>query len=185
MCVLGFLLWSAVDVSAFYIRVHGLVTEYFSGEAMKGVQIRLVKDSIDRETVITDGSGEYELFLERGYDYLIWFHRQDLVTKYVHIDARQVPLFPDVPFYDMDVQMTMFTWIEGFDFATFEVPVGRAEYKHSVRNLNWDIDYTERLRPEIARVMSHYERAIGDLTRKAAIEGTTTRKKNRRKRVYF
>lgn len=185
VCVLGFLLCSAVDASAFYIRVHGLVTEYFSGDAMKGVQVRLVKDSIDRETVITSAKGEYEMFLERGYDYFIWFHRSDLVTKYVHIDARQVPLFPDVPFYDMDVQMTMFAWIEGFDFATFKVPVGLAEYKHSVRNLNWDIDYTERLRPEIARVMTHYERAIAAATRNGAIAGTTTRKKNRRKRVYF
>lgn len=185
MCVLGLLWWSIMDASGFYIKVHGLVTEYFSGNGMKDVQVRLVKDSVDRETVITNAKGEYEMYLERGYDYLIWFHRQDLVTKHVHIDARQVPLFPDVPFYDMDIQMTMFAWIEGFDFSTFEVPVGRAEYKHSVRNLNWDIDYTERLRPEIARVMTLYERAIGELARKASIEGTTVRKRNRRKRVYF
>lgn len=186
LCVCVLLLWGAMDASAFYIRVHGVVTEFFTGEAMKGVQIRLVKDSIDRETVITNAKGEYEMFLERGYDYLVWYHREDLVTKHVRIDAREIPLFPDVPFYDMDVQMTMFTWINEFDFATFEKAVGRAEYKHSVRNLNWDIEYTEKLRPEIARVMTQYERVIGEIAKKAALEGTTAgRKKNRRKRVYF
>ncbi|MCB0764677.1 MAG: hypothetical protein KDB84_08235, partial [Flavobacteriales bacterium] len=85
---------------AFYIRLHGLVTEHFSGDGMKGVQVRLVKDSVERETVITGSNGKYEIFLERGYDYLVWFHREDLVTKHVRIDARDIPLFPDVPFYD-------------------------------------------------------------------------------------
>lgn len=185
VCVMVCLLLAAVDVSAFYVRVHGVVTEFFSGEGMKGVQVRLVKDSVERETVITDGRGGYEMYLERGYDYLVWFHRQDLVTKHVHIDAREIPLFPDVPFYDMDVQMTMFTWINGFDFTVFDMPVGRAQYKHSVRNLNWDIEYTDKMRPEVARVMVLYERAIGDRNRAASIAGTTAKRKGKRKRVYF
>ena len=173
------------DSNAFYIRVHGLVTEYFSGGGMKGVQVRLVKDSVERETVITNGKGEYEMYLERGYDYLIWFHRDDLVTKHVRIDAREIPLFPDVPFYDMDVQMTMFTWINGFDFSAFEVPLAMAAYKHSVRNLNWDIVYTEDRQSIIARVMVLYERAIADRRKAIALEGTTAKRKGKRKRVYF
>lgn len=185
LLLLACLLLCTRDASAFYVRVHGVVTEFFSGDAMKGVQVRLVKDSVERETVITDGKGGYEMFLERGYDYLIWFHREDLVTKHVRIDARAVPLFPDVPFYDMDVQMTMFTWINAFDFAVFDLPVGKAEYKHSVRNLNWDVDYTERMRPEVARVMVHYERAIGERNKATAIAGTTAKRKGKRKRIYF
>jgi len=93
--------------SAFHIRLYGLVTEHFTGDPMKGVQIRLVKDSIERETLVTVWNGKYELFLERGYEYQIWFHRTDLVTKHVLIDARDIQLFPDVPFYEMDLQMTL------------------------------------------------------------------------------
>ncbi len=150
---------------AFYIKLYGLVTDHFTGDGMKGVQVRLVKDSIDRETVITSSNGKYEMFLERGYDYMVWFHRDDLVTKHVRIDAREIPLFPDVPFYEMDVQMTMIQWIEGFDFEEFDMPVGLAAYKHSVRNLNWDIAYTERRRPVLAKVMVQYERALHRLRR--------------------
>lgn len=150
----------STQAHAFHIRLYGLVTDHFTGDGMKGVQVRLVKDSIDRETVITASNGKYEMFLERGYDYLVWFHRDDLVTKHVRIDARDIPLFPDVPFYEMDVQMTMIPWIEGFDFEAFDMPVGMAAYKHSVRNLNWDIAYTERRRPILAKVMVQYERAL-------------------------
>jgi hypothetical protein len=172
-------------VRAFYIRLHGVVTEYSTGDAMKGVQIRLVKDSIERETVITPWNGSYELYLERGYDYIVWFYREDLVTKHVRIDAREIPLFPDVPFYDMDLQMTLFTWIEGFDFSVLDAPIGMAAYKHSVRNLNWDIEYTDRMRVEVARMMVLYEREVAARRKKAAKEGTTVKKKVNRRRVYF
>ncbi|HRO99672.1 MAG TPA: hypothetical protein PLN54_09590 [Flavobacteriales bacterium] len=184
-CVLGLLGFLVLPVSAFYIHLHGVVTEYATGEGMKGVQVRLVKDSVERETVITPWNGTYELYLERGYDYIVWFHREDLVTKHVRIDAREIPLRPDVPFYDMDVQVTMFTWIEGFDFSIFDQPVGMAEYKHSVRNLNWDIDYTERLRPEVARVMTHYEREVAARQKKAVRQGSTAKRRGGRKRVFF
>lgn len=172
-------------VRAFYIRLHGVVTEHATGDAMKGVQIRLVKDSIERETVITPWNGSYELFLERGYDYIVWFYREDLVTKHVRIDAREIPLFPDVPFYDMDLQMTLFTWIEGFDFSVLDAPIGMAAYKHSVRNLNWDIEYTDRMRVEVARMMVLYEREVAARRKQAAKEGSTVKKKVNRRRVYF
>jgi hypothetical protein len=184
-CVFVLLGFMALPVYAFYIHLHGVVTEYATGEGMKGVQVRLVKDSVERETVITPWNGTYELYLERGYDYIVWFHREDLVTKHVRIDAREIPLRPDVPFYDMDVQVTMFTWIEGFDFSIFDQPVGMAEYKHSVRNLNWDIDYTERLRPEVARVMTHYEREVAARQKTAVRQGSTAKRRGGRKRVYF
>ncbi len=67
---------TAVDCAAFHIRLHGLVTEYFTGDGLKDVQVRLVKDSVERGTVFTNGRGEYELFLERGYDYQVWYYRQ-------------------------------------------------------------------------------------------------------------
>lgn len=172
------------EAGAFYIRLHGLVTEHFTGEAMKGVQVRLVKDSVDRETIITTGNGRYELFLERGYNYQVWFHRADLVTKHVVIDARDVPLFPDVPFYDMDLQIGLFAWLDGLDFTLFDGPVAMAAYKHSVRNLNWDVAHTTSIQARIERFMVHYEREVAVRERKAIIEGSTTRRRNRR-RVDF
>jgi len=167
--------------NAFYIHLHGLVSEYFTGDAMKGVQIRLVKDSVDRETVFTTGNGKYELYLERGYDYQVWFYRSDMVTKHVRIDAREIPLFPDVPFFDMDLQMTLFTWVDGLDYELFNAPIGLSEYKQSVRNLNWDVDYTERNRRYVDRFMVNYERAVVSKARERA----KAVNKRRRKAVFF
>ncbi len=172
-----------LEGQGFYIRLHGMVTEHFSGDAMKGVQVRLVKDSVDRETIITPSNGKYELYLERGYDYQVWFHRADLVTKHVVIDAQEIPLFPDVPFYDMDLQMTMFTWLDGFEFDLYAGPVAKAEYKHSVRNLNWDVDYTKDFQARSQRLMVAYEREVAARSRKGHTMSATEAKRGRRKRV--
>ena len=173
------------DTSAFYIQLHGDVTEYYSGEGLKGVQVRLVKDSVERETVITSWNGKYEIFLERGYDYLVWFYREDMVTKHVHIDARDVPMFPDVPFYEMYLQMTMVKWIDEFDFAVFELPLGLAQYKHSVRNLNWDVEYTEQRRIELARAMIMYDRERTRQEKEAKRSGKNATITRNRKRARF
>ena len=184
--LIGLFIFATADLSAFYIHLHGIVTEHFTGDLMKGVQVRMVKDSIERETIVTESNGKYEIYLERGYDYQIWFHRKDLVTKHVRIDAREIPLFPDVPFYDMDLQIAMFEWINGFDFSVFDMPVARAEYKHSVRNLNWNVEYTDGIRPEVAKVMLRYEREIVERNKLAARAGTTaTVRKKKRKTVQF
>lgn len=181
--LLGLVLLAPKLSAGFYIHLHGIVTEHFSGDALKGVQVRLVKDSVDRETVITTGAGKYELYLERGYNYRVWFHRSDLVTKHVEIDARRIPLFPDVPFFDMDLQMTMFTWVDGVELDLFVEPVARAEYRQSVRNLTWDVDYTKDFQTRAQRAMVHYEREVADRRRKDARQKGSTAKRTRRKRV--
>ena len=174
------------EVRAFHIELHGQVTDYFSGDGLKGMQVRLVKDSIDRETVVTGRNGEYELILERGYEYLIWFSGQGRVTKHVRIDTREVPPIPDVPFYDMDLQMTMFLWIDGVDFSVLDQPIAEARYRHSIRNLTWDTEHTERVRRELSRVMASYEQAFH---RHKGVKGTSSSSgagdRRKRKRVDF
>lgn len=142
----------------FYIRLYGLVSEYFTGAPEKGVLVRVLRDSVPLDETVTRSNGTYEFFLDRGAVYTVWFSREDLVTKHVRIDAREIPVFPDVPFYEMDVQMTMIAWIEGGDYTVFDVPLGEALYKHSVRNLSWNVEYTERLRPRLVEAMDAYEK---------------------------
>jgi len=179
------LVWPHTNANAFHIHLYGVVTDHFSGEGLKGVQVRLVKDSIERETVVTAWNGKYELYLERGYDYQVWFFRKDMVTKHVRIDAREIPLYPDVPFFEMDLQMTAVEWVEDFDFSAFDVPVALAEYKHSVRNLNWNTDYTATRRTELARVMIQYERHLAAKRKAAKAAAGRTGAPKKRKKVDF
>ncbi len=165
---------------AFYILVYGVVTDHFTGDPMRGVQVKLVKDSIERETVNTNWNGRYEIILERGYTYEIHYQRAGMVTKHVFIDATEIPLFPDVPFYEMDIQITMIEGLPDFDMSAFDVPVGKAIYKHSVRNLNWDREYTNSRRVVLERLMINYEREQQARKRAARAEALRSEKKKRK-----
>lgn len=154
--VLG--LGTGASAQRFYVKLSGVVTDHFSGSPMKGVLVRVLKAGKAEKEFTTRGDGKYEFQLDRGWRYAVWYSHEGSVTKHVNIDTEEVPPYPDVPFYEMDVQMTLFPWIEGFDFSAFDQPLGEASYKASVRNMSWDVEYTERLRPILSRVMDEYEK---------------------------
>jgi hypothetical protein len=164
---------------AFHIHVYGVVTDHFTGEPLRGVQVRMVKDSIEREVYSTRWNGRYEFHLDRGYAYELHFEAEGLVRKFVTIDAREVPLFPDVPFYEMVLHITLFEAIPDVDLSTFDKPVGMAEYKHSVRNLHWNVEHAQARRAELWRVMMNYERALDRRDRVARAEAMKARRKRR------
>ncbi len=146
------------DAQRFYVKLSGKVTDHFTGDPVKGVLVRLLKAGKQEMETSTRGDGTYNFTLDRGWRYAVWFSKENHVTKHINIDTEEVPAYPDVPFYEMDVQMTLFQWIPDFDFSTFDQPLGEASFKQSVRNMSWDIDYTERMRPMLARAMDEYEK---------------------------
>lgn len=151
---------SAVIAQRFEVRLSGKVTEHFTGDPIRGVKVRLLKAGVLQQECVTRGDGHYAFALERGWRYAVWYSRDGMVTKHINIDTEEVPAYPEVPFYEMGVQMTMFSWLPEFDFAVFEQPLGEASYKHSVRNMSWDIDYTERMRPVLSHAMDEYEKTF-------------------------
>lgn len=154
------MLVSPVELSAqrFTVMLGGKVTELFSGDPMKGVLVRVLKAGQEDQQKITRSDGRYAFTLERGWKYEVWFSRKEMVTKHVIIDTREIPAYPDVPFYEMDLQMTLFPWIANVDLSIFDEALGLAAFKASVRNMSWDMPYTEQMRPVFAKTMDEYEK---------------------------
>ncbi|MCC6840755.1 MAG: hypothetical protein IT230_11405 [Flavobacteriales bacterium] len=142
----------------FTVYLSGQVTELFSGDPVKGALVRVLKAGKEEVEATTRSDGRYKFELERGWKYEVWFSRNNMVTKHVVIDTREVPPYPDVPFYEMDLQMTLFAWIADVDLSSFQEPIGLASYKASVRNMSWDTPYTEQMRPLFSKVMNEYEK---------------------------
>lgn len=154
---LALLLSLACNAQAFFIRLHGIVTEYESGAPLKNVLIHISSNRGEMD-LLTKKDGLYSVELKPGSDYQVSFIKKGMVTKMVSINASSVPKYPDVPFYDMDLQMTMFDHIEDVNFAFFESPIARAEYKHSTRALNWENEYTNTQNLKMAKFMREYRK---------------------------
>ncbi|MCL4282871.1 MAG: hypothetical protein KJZ58_11475 [Flavobacteriales bacterium] len=142
----------------FTVELSGQVTELFSGDPIKGALVRVIKAGQEDQQHLTKGDGRYKFRLERGWKYEVWFSKKNMVTKHVVIDTREIPPYPDVPFYEMDLQVSLFAWIRDVDLSSFEEAIGLAAYKASVRNMSWDTPYTEQMRPMFSKVMDEYEK---------------------------
>lgn len=149
-----------VKAQRFTVILSGKVTEFFSGDPMKGVLVRVLKAGQEDQQQTTRSNGEYAFTMERGWKYEVWYSLENMVTKHVVIDTREIPAYPDVPFYEMDLQMTLFPWIANVDLGAFEEAMGRAAYKPSVRNMSWDMPYTKQMRPVLSKAMDEYEKTF-------------------------
>ncbi|HEY0978345.1 MAG TPA: carboxypeptidase-like regulatory domain-containing protein [Flavobacteriales bacterium] len=151
------------------VRLSGVVTEHFTGDPLRNAVVRVLKAGNPVAEVVTRNNGRYAFELDRGWRYTVYYSRKGMVTKHVVIDTQGIPPYPDVPFYEMDVQMTLFGWIADFDLSAFDQALGEAAYAPGLRNMSWDVPYTEELRPELSRVMTEYEKtAKGYYARKRA-----------------
>ncbi len=142
----------------FSVNLSGQVTDFFSGDPVRSSLVRVIKAGQDDQQQITRGDGRYKFELERGWKYEVWFSKKNMVTKHVVIDTREIPPYPDVPFYEMDLQMTLFPWLADIDLTAFENALGMAAFKPSVRNMSWDMPYTTEMRPVFSKVMDEYEK---------------------------
>jgi hypothetical protein len=140
----------------FTVKLSGVVTELMSGDPLKDALVRVVKAGQDEAQTLTKKDGFYSFDLERGWKYVVWFSKDGMITKHVVIDTRKVPAYPDAPFYDMDLQITLFPWIADFDFSAFDQPLGEAGYKAKVHNMSWDTPYTDQQRPVFSKLMDEY-----------------------------
>ncbi len=163
LAILLFLLISLISsgklqAQRFYVKMSGKITEHFTGDPLRGVKVRLLKAGKEESDLKSRPDGTYEFTLDRGWRYAIWYSLDGYITKHINIDTEEIPPYPDVPFFEMDVQMTLFEWIPDFDFTLFDLALGEANYKQSVRNMSWDVQYTEFIRPSLAKAMDEYEK---------------------------
>ena len=141
----------------FYILLHGSVTDYYSAVPLKSALVHVEGGGVNLD-MITKKDGSYEVRLEKGWRYAIVFSRAGYVSKSVVIDASGVPAFPDVPLYDMDLQMTLFRPLPDFDLSFFEDPIAEATYRHSVRTVNWDNPFSEEKARRVGILMREYNK---------------------------
>lgn len=142
------------------IVVTGRVLSELDGDPLKGVLVLVRRDEHAQEPVDPSGRGKYTLALQRGHTYELTYTAPGQVPKRVQIDTHGAPPLLDVPSITMTVDITLFPPVEGMDTKMFQEPMGKASYKHSVRNIVWDKAYAETKRAELRRYMAGYDKEV-------------------------
>lgn len=156
--LLFFFLPFTINGQWFFVNLHGIVTDVYGGAPLPDVLVEVdFKDGTKHlHNLVTKRNGEYQFELDKGYAYSIRYSKTGYVSKSLELDMTMIPDTPDVPFYDMDVQMILFEAIPDIDLSFFTEPVGRAEYKESVRTMSWENEFSDKKRSEMAKIMKEY-----------------------------
>lgn len=156
----GSALGQGQSVLPYVMTVYGIVSGELSGEPLKGVKVRVLRDGELSNLIVTRGNGRFELELERNYSYRVEFTRDDLVDKHVLIDTHGAPPLLDVPSLTMLIDITLFTPVPTLDHSIFKEPLGKAYYKHSSRNIVWDEEYEQEIGLPVRKFMAEYFREV-------------------------
>ena len=155
--IITLLVTTLCQAQPFHIKFHGVTTEFHTGKSVKNTLI-LVEWDEGAESFVTKKNGLYNFILQKGPYYHISYVKKGYVTKVMEMDATKIPEEPDVPFFDVNLQITMVPIIDTVDMSTFDEPIGRLEYKESVRTLNWDNSFSKERKEDVAKTMKEYHK---------------------------
>jgi hypothetical protein len=156
---IAIVLWGVIGSSVFgqsaivlrpdtSLYVYGMILDDRSTDSLPDARItihdlRQGKPSIELHA---NGEGKYQFYLGRNARYRVEYTRFDRVAKQVEIDAASVP---DTSWHGgmaMEINITLPKPFPGSDDPLFHEPIGISRYNPSTNLLEWDLNYTSRLK---------------------------------------
>ncbi len=108
----------------------------------------------------TNAQGRYELLLHAGRQYVVVYHADRQLPKYVLIDARGPSATQWKDGFAMQVDMMLVPPVEGVDASVLKEPVGRCAFDRATGGFGWDKAYAEAMKPRLARLNGDLERML-------------------------
>jgi hypothetical protein len=164
---------------AFNLKIHGVVTEYLTGQPMTDAVVRVYKDGVKESNEETGAFGLYGHTLKNNALYVIRFSAPGFQTKCFTIDTHGLEWEGAHKVKELFVEMTLFRRISDMDLSFFDLPMGQAHFEPATGLVNWDTEYDLRIREEVQGLMSQYEQrslSMADATSSIKREGTVHRK---------
>lgn len=137
------------------LMVFGTLKSEGSNKKMPGVEVVVYQDGQEFDRLSTNDRAEYDFSLPLRHDYTFSFEMPGYGNKRIQVDASGVPPEDLKGGFKLDLDMTLFELVEGFDTGILEDPYGRASFDPVKNTVAFDFDYTNRMRN---RVEAEFER---------------------------
>ena len=133
------------------IRIKSKRAIYDSGTESKldGVQIIVYKNGTQEKVEDAGNSGKFDFSLPLGYLYDLKFSRADYVTKIMRIDTRNIPAEDRVNGFQLDMEPSLFKYVDGFNTDILKEPMGKATFDTQTNWITFDFEYTESMKKKI------------------------------------
>ncbi len=142
------------EACAYELRVHGRVTDLFTGEGLAGVEVRVYRDGVHQHGFRTGMGGRYQVQLDNHVQYVLRFGGEGHVAKCFTIDTRGAVWEGDSRVKDVEVGITLFEEVPGLDLDFFDMPMGMGRFTPMTGLLTWNATYQEQIAPEMQHLMA-------------------------------
>ena len=131
------------------LDVYGSVKDDESMKKMDAVTVTVLQDGSAFDSFTTAGNGKYEFELPLGHSYTLSFAKGDFVTKKIDINTKGIPAEDMAGGFQLNMDMSLFAYIEGFDTSILDAPIGKAAFDPVRNAVEFDFDYTSRIQQRI------------------------------------
>lgn len=153
----------ATTMSAYTLKVQGVVTDYYTHEPLSGVLVRIYKNGEKISAENTGAFGKYAAKLENNAHYVIRFSGPGLVTKSFTVDTHGLVWEGEQAQKSVIVEMTMMEKLNGVDLTVFDLPMGQAHFEPATGYISWNTAYDKNIRPEVEAALSRYAQRLNEI----------------------
>lgn len=139
------------------VFLDGVTSDYYSGEAIAGINIKAVADGKTIASGTSDGKGEYKIVLEYDKEYTITFSKPGFITKKIVMNTYGVPDKRKQKVPDMVAEITMVKPNECIKEEMLDKPIGRAVYFAKKNVIDWDMVYSMPLLSALNQMLDDCE----------------------------
>jgi hypothetical protein len=147
------------------LNVAGIVTDEADRKKLVGVEVSVTRDGAPFDALTTDAKGAYDFQLSLRHDYVFSFTYAGYGVKRIRVDGSKVPPEDLKGGFRLDMPMSLFKLVDGFNTAILEDYYGKASFDPIKNTIAFDFSHTERMRNKVKQEFDRVARMAGDLAK--------------------
>ncbi|MBP8033172.1 MAG: hypothetical protein KAZ71_01175 [Bacteroidia bacterium] len=125
------------------------------------VIVQVLQDGKLLTSFKTDQTGNYNVYLPLGSDYIISISKNDYVQKYFSVSTKGIPTNQaEIKFPTIRADVDLFKYYEGVDYTMFDEPVNKFYYNNKKGNFEYDKDLLKEKKEAMKKVKLAEKQAI-------------------------
>lgn len=131
------------------IKSDDILRDSKTNAKLDGVQIVVFKNGAQQEVQDAGTKGKFDFTLPLGYTYELKFSKSDYVTKILRIDTRNIPPADRAGGFTLEMSVTLFAYVEGFNTDIMKDPMSKASFVSQTNSISTDDAYTATMQRKI------------------------------------
>jgi hypothetical protein len=141
------------------VDFEGRVTHETS--VLSEVIVQVLQDGKLLTSFKTDQTGNYNVYLPLGSDYIISISKNDYVQKYFSVSTKGIPADQsNVKFPSIRADVDLFKYYEGVDYTLFDEPINKFFYSTRKGNFEYDKDLLKEKKEAMKKIKLAEKQAI-------------------------